>query len=962
MARQNLVTNPSFRQKYNAVNESGIITAQNLPVGWAATNGATVEVVDGTTALPAFYGGEYLKVTKAAQASSGVETSTRIPVQAGLSYAASVYVKVPANLDESESAALTLKVRWINAAQQYMSEDLSLSSIKTIEPGPEWGRLSVVGLAPVGAVFAEIYIYQLAIGTVNKSFYLDAALLEQSAYVGGYLDNFTQGEENTLVDAALTRKQLPTIGGMELNADITIGDLTLNTIDEDGIIWVCTDIDGWWGHPDPEIPDIPRGIEDGSYDVTGRYTARQLTLSGVFLPQNSDQIGAARDRLIAATNLVRQGAWLRTNEEPTRASFVRLSGRPQIRTVNARGRTEFSIGLRAGDPIKYLWNDADPENLGLTRVTVPGTENIATITNVGTAEVTGIFEITGPAGAGTSIENSLTGETITLVESLRGAGAVGNITKTELLNNVATLTTVEDHQLIVGDIITVSGVGAPYDATEVLVTSAFRTNPYTFSYVVQSQDPLPDLPLSSAFGSVALSRSDVLTINTYDRSVAFNGDITGNRSKIDTLVDWIRFAPGDNEIIFSDSIDLFSVVNKKYDPVAGVSTLTTLSSHFLSPGEEVNVSLPATTELSAKQIVDGVVSLTTSSPHGYSVGDYVDIQTVEVADIVNKELTGNTATLTTAVDGGFAVGDEIVVEMSTVKNIVAKSATGNVITLTTPAEHRYSVGDSVTITLPTTSNVVGKALNSNLATITTDATHNFSVGDVVNVNMPTAATIIGRTISGSSILLASSSAHNFTVGDRINVAFPTSTNIVGTRTYSGGPSYLCTVTTDSPHGFCIGDAITVNIGITGISTVSSRQATTDNCTLTTSAAHNYTVGEEITVSGVSARYNGTFIITDIPATNKVTYAFAGTTEALTSSTGSITNNTIATGYNGTKIVEDIPSTTSLSYLYYGPEDASSSTLLGASPVITNNTSILLNGLVTITSVPNATQFTYTRVV
>jgi len=44
---------------------------------------------------------------------------------------------------------------------------------------------------------------------------------------------------------------------------------------------------------------------------------------------------------------------------------VRLSGPPNIETVTARGRTEFSIGLRAADPIKYEFLDtitATPTN------------------------------------------------------------------------------------------------------------------------------------------------------------------------------------------------------------------------------------------------------------------------------------------------------------------------------------------------------------------------------------------------------------------------------------------------------------------------------------------------------------------------------------------------------------------------------------------------------------------------
>lgn len=184
---------------------------------------------------------------------------------------------------------------------------------------------------------------------------------------GAYLypDENSQDNENAIVRRALTPVPQPHLTGMKLKADVSLGSLVLNTIDSNGVVWVCTDIDGWWSHPDPDIPDVTRGWRDGSYDARGRWQARQLTLNGSFLPHDPSLLPAARDTLIRATNLVYTGAWLKTQENPTRASYVRLSGKPGITTVNARGRTDFSIGLRAADPIKYSWNESDPDGYDL---------------------------------------------------------------------------------------------------------------------------------------------------------------------------------------------------------------------------------------------------------------------------------------------------------------------------------------------------------------------------------------------------------------------------------------------------------------------------------------------------------------------------------------------------------------------------------------------------------------------
>jgi hypothetical protein len=239
---------------------------------------------------------------------------------------------------------------------------------------------------------------------------------------GYYVEGKSQNRETAIVNKTLTPLPPPVFTGMKLQEDVIFGDLVLNAIDENNVIWVCTDIEGWWDLPDPDIPDVTRGWRDGSYDARGRWQARQMTLNGVILPPDPGFLPAARASLINAANLVYNGTWLKTNENPTRASFVRLSGRPEIATVNARGRTEFSIGLRAADPVKYSWNDSDPD--GYNSVALP-CKNVATsatgetvITNVGNTSVSIFLEVTGPIVGPAKITNLTTNEVLTIVSPL----------------------------------------------------------------------------------------------------------------------------------------------------------------------------------------------------------------------------------------------------------------------------------------------------------------------------------------------------------------------------------------------------------------------------------------------------------------------------------------------------------------------------------------------------------------
>jgi hypothetical protein len=172
-------------------------------------------------------------------------------------------------------------------------------------------------------------------------------------------------------------------------------------------------------------------------------------------------------------------------------------------------------------------------------------------------------------------------------------------------------------------------------------------------------------------------------------------------------------------------------------------------------------------------------------------------------------------------------------------------------------------------------------------------------------------------------------------------------------------SYRVFLNTTAAHGCDVGDIITVSIGISDTATVSSQTADANSCTLTTSAAHKYAVGETIIVSGISARYNGTFVLTAVD-TSTLTYAFAGAVNS-GSVAGSVINQTIRDGYNGTKVVDSVIDSDTLTYLYYGQDGYTTNTNAGTSPTLANTTNASIDGSVTLTAVVDNTM-KYTKVV
>ena len=919
---------------------------------------ATSEVSAGTIATtPYSWWGDYsAAVTKSSSAYPGL-ISDLIPITGGLTYSLSAYILLPITNPATTPSNMIVRIEWYEtllSVAPILNTTVS-SSPQTLSGSDEWSFISIEGtVAPTAANYARISVVEDTGSSVSSGevFYVDAILLTQSEYVFPYVDNYVQKQENRIVNKTLTPEPDPHITGMQLNADIALGKLILNTIDEDETVWVCTDIDGWWTLAEPEIPDIPRGVQDGSYDITGRYQARTMNLTGVFLPKNAAGVAKARRKLIEATNLTRRGDWLLTSEQPVTSSFVKLAGRPQIQTVNARGRTEFSIPLRAADPIKYEWNHEEPDGYSYLTIAPDATANVQ---NIGNADVTAKFTITGPVDAGTNIYDARTEETITLITNLRGGEKpIAYATNKEILNSVATLTTQDPHNLVEGDEIIVSGMGAPFDTNGVrtYTISAVET---TFSNSISF--PMPagtsNVASTATTGTVALSSSDVLEVDTYTRTVTLNGSNSGARTAVETLVDWIKLKPGTNYIQFNEVIAPYPVQFKSYDgevlritnkelTSGKLAIITTATAHGFARNTSVVVedvdatfngryvikSVPSSTTFTYDKDASPVASvsstgtvgrrtatLITKDAHFLTVGDTVSVNLPESADIVRKELTANQAILTTERPHGFSVGDQISVTTTSNLGVTKKSLTSNYAGLTLNEAGGVVAGDSIVVALPTTATITRKQRADNDVTLTTGSTHGFAVGDRLEVTLPVSAVPSAKEVAGTRARLTTASGHNFSANDQITLTLPTTTTVTNkVLTLTDA-----TLTTSSAHGFSVGDWILPNLPtstpLTSISSVTRKYtknvAEADNCQVTlNTGTHKFSVGDTITVNvGVTST---------VAPTNKSSSVRTKTLTFAADHNFSVGENITISGvdvdYNGTYNIASLPSTTTFTYV------------------------------------------------
>jgi hypothetical protein len=552
MTRINLVPNPSFK--------NGDVTR------WAVVGGSTIAA----STAEYFIGSHSLYVTTSSSANTGVATSTtQVSISPARQYMVSAYVKLPASAD---AANLKLLLAWytdVSGSTQVGST--SYSELFTVYPSDGWLRLSYLATAPSSS-------NALKVGVVNHdavavSFYLDAVMVEQDIYLNGYTDDLTQEQENKFVNDSLRPLPNPYITGMELNADVILNGLILNTVDENNVLWVCTGIEGWWTMPDVEMQDIPRGLGDGSYDVNGRYAYRNITLTGSIIPPAPSYVPAARDKLVRALDLVRKSGWLLTDEKPVRGSKVRLNGVPSIEVVNPRGRIDFNISLKAVNPIKYEWVVGDPDGYQVDTVNVGSSVNL---TNNGNTNVTTYLTFNGFLNNGTIVRNNTTNQEIEIINDIGGESSdVGDIVQVSRTDNVATIVANSTYPFIAGDLIQVLHVNtagfSTNTATTIISVAEVDSDTLSISYANTGSNVANTAPSPS--GILALGQNEFVEVDTYERSVAFIG-LSGYRSKLATLVDWIVLQPGVNEIQLIESTSPTSAVVTNKALTNNVATLT----------------------------------------------------------------------------------------------------------------------------------------------------------------------------------------------------------------------------------------------------------------------------------------------------------------------------------------------------------------------------------------------------
>lgn len=649
--------------------------------------------------------------------------------------------------------------------------------------------------------------------------------------------NPNQGQENQLVNKALSKVPRPHITGMVLAQDIKFGDLQLNSVDDDGVIWVCTDIVGWWSLPDPESQDLDKGWGDGSYQSKGRYRARQIELSGTILVQDPKQVTKARDTLVRATDLVRKSAWLVVNEaDYTKAVQVRLSGKPKIENVNPRGRIDFSIGLLAVDPIKYRWyGDATTTDLAKAQPkNSSGSESgYVTANNQGNYNVGAVFEVEGPiVSPNFTIINETNGDMLTVIEQTRGKMYRYPNSK-KMLDGTATLNLTAKYDLAVGDEIEIT-LPETVSVTNFAVSNAsiatFTTGTTTHGFV--ANDVVTFTNVHASVNGLELTVYSAPTYNTFTASVGTSNvnstAVTGTSLNITNQkfngTHYVASLANDTTITYA--VDYRDTVAQTSVVVANMSPQVFRDADILeidTSSQEVALNGDASQK---RGMLDAVINWIKLTP-GDNLLQFDDSNPEKF--FINRYYTVANSTANTDTTYLFA---------------------------TTP--HGYSTSDTVVV----------DNVSSNVNTNVSKSIASYS--SVSNVASVTSSSISGFSFSVNSYVMVSGVSN--TIDGLHEVLTNTGGNAISFATTSSGNIY----TTIAPEGASVRQVTKV-----------SSYSRAGNVVTVIANAHGYVNNSTLYFSGISNTADGLYVVT-APNANALTY--------VTRTSGTINSTPVTTGY------------------------------------------------------------------
>ena len=158
----------------------------------------------------------------------------------------------------------------------------------------------------------------------------------------------------------------------------------------------------------------------------------------------------------------------------------------------------------------------------------------------------------------------------------------------------------------------------------------------------------------------------------------------------------------------------------------------------------------------------------------------------------------------------------------------------------------------------------------------------------------------------------------FTAGMQKYLQVGGSGTISATLTNRQAHNGIATMTTSGPHTLAAGTNVIIS-GVNDIATVTYKQLTNNIATLTTSTPHFYKVGQSVTVTGVDTVFNGTYTVSLVPDSTRISFSKVSSNIGFQFVSGT-PRITASSRYNGTYLI-DVVTPTSFSYTLAGADES-----------------------------------------
>jgi len=222
----------------------------------------------------------------------------------------------------------------------------------------------------------------------------------------------------------------------------SVGGLTFNAVDANGVEWALNAIDGWHDGASVQVDQTQRVVSHGQFFQPGHRGGRAITLSGWVYDDDRGLVAAAVDSLASLMADGSSSIFTFTDANlGARWVPVQLLDTPDLAWDDTGLRCRFQLQLLASDPYKYGATSSATTGFGVAPVGAglvfnlfpapstldfgpQGTTGSVTISNPGSAEAAVKFTVTGPTPTGGFvITDASTGKTITYL----GAVPAGSV-------------------------------------------------------------------------------------------------------------------------------------------------------------------------------------------------------------------------------------------------------------------------------------------------------------------------------------------------------------------------------------------------------------------------------------------------------------------------------------------------------------------------------------------------------